>query len=77
LVFDFLARIGYKRYNTTIQGDVTMQKWICIGCDYIYDPAVGDADSGIVPGTPFEDIPEEWTCPQCGLMKDMFEPYEE
>jgi rubredoxin len=51
-----------------------MQKWACMGCDYIYDPELGDPDSGIAPGTPFEAIPEEWTCPECGLTKDMFEP---
>ena len=53
-----------------------MQKWACLGCDYIYDPALGDPDSGVAPGTPFEDIPDEWSCPECGLTKDMFEPYE-
>ena len=53
-----------------------MQKWVCMGCDYIYDPALGDPNSGIEPGTAFEDIPDEWSCPDCGLTKDMFEPYE-
>ena len=53
-----------------------MQKWVCLGCDYIYDPVLGDPDSGVAPGTPFENIPEEWSCPECGLTKDMFEPYE-
>ena len=50
-----------------------MQKWRCTICQYIYDPAVGDSDSGIAPGTAFEDIPDDWFCPLCGAGKDMFE----
>jgi len=50
-----------------------MQKWRCTICQYIYDPAVGDPDSGIAPGTSFEDIPDDWYCPLCGAGKDMFE----
>lgn len=55
----------------------TMQKWICTACNYIYDPAIGDEDGGIEPGTAFEDIPEDWVCPDCGVGKDFFEPYED
>ena len=55
----------------------TMQKYVCSVCRYVYDPAVGDPDSGIAPGTPFEDIPEDWVCPICQVSKDMFEPLEE
>ncbi len=54
-----------------------MQKYQCPACDYIYDPALGDPDSGIAPGTAFEDIPDDWVCPDCGLAKADFEPYEE
>ncbi len=54
-----------------------MQRYICPGCDYIYDPEKGDPDSGIEPGTAFEDIPDDWVCPDCGLSKDMFEPMNE
>ena len=50
-----------------------MQKWRCIICDYIYDPAEGDPGNGVAPGTPFEEIPEEWVCPICGVGKDQFE----
>ena len=50
-----------------------MDKYVCSACGYIYDPEIGDADSGIAPGTAFEDIPEDWTCPVCGLGKDAFE----
>jgi len=54
-----------------------MQKYICTACDYIYDPALGDEDSGIKPGTAFEDLPDDWECPDCGVNKEDFEPYEE
>ncbi len=52
----------------------TTTKWRCIICGYIYDPAAGDPDSGIAPGTAFDDIPEEWVCPECGATKADFEP---
>ena len=45
--------------------------------EWIYDPAVGDPDGGIAAGTAFEDIPEDWVCPLCGVGKDQFEPVEE
>ena len=54
-----------------------MQKYICTVCDYIYDPKVGDEDGGIEPGTAFEDIPNDWSCPDCGVNKDDFIPLEE
>jgi rubrerythrin len=50
-------------------------QWICKVCSMIYDPAVGDPDSGIAPGTPFEAIPDDWECPICGVRKASFEPY--
>ena len=49
-----------------------MKKFECEPCGYIYDPAVGDPDGGIAPGTAFEDIPDDWVCPICGLGKDVF-----
>ncbi len=49
-----------------------MTKYVCDVCDYIYDPEVGDPDNGIEPGTPFEDIPDDWTCPDCGVDKTAF-----
>ena len=51
-----------------------MKKYECTVCGYIYDPALGDSDGGIAPGTAFEDLPEDWVCPECGVEKDMFEP---
>lgn len=50
-----------------------MEKWECMSCGYIYDPAVGDPVGGIAPGTSFEDLPDDWVCPDCGASKDMFE----
>ncbi len=50
-----------------------MAKYVCQACFYEYDPAVGDPDGGIAPGTAFEDIPEDWVCPVCGMDKSVFE----
>ncbi len=50
-----------------------MEKWVCVVCGYVYDEEAGDPDSGIAPGTKFEDIPEDWVCPLCGVGKDQFE----
>lgn len=54
-----------------------MQKYRCVPCDYIYDPALGDPDSGITPGTAFEDLPDGWVCPWCSVGKEDFVPVEE
>ena len=48
------------------------QKYRCEVCDWIYDPAVGDPDGGIAPGTPFEELPDSWVCPVCGVGKEDF-----
>jgi len=50
-----------------------MNRSICTICQYVYDPALGDPDHGIAPGTPFESLPDDWTCPLCGAGKDVFE----
>ena len=49
-----------------------MERWVCDVCAWVYDPAEGDVDGGIAPGTKFEDIPEDWVCPVCGVSKDQF-----
>ena len=51
------------------------QKYICTDCDWIYDPEVGDRENDIAPGTSFENLPDDWTCPDCGASKDAFEVY--
>jgi len=50
-----------------------MEKYICVNCGYVYDPAVGDPAAGIPPGTPFEELPEDWVCPVCYVGKDQFD----
>ena len=52
-----------------------MDKYLCV-CGWVYDPELGDPDGGIAPGTPFEDIPDDWVCPVCLLGKDAFPPCE-
>lgn len=50
-----------------------MDKYVCTICGYIYDPAQGDPDNDVPPGTAWEDVPEDWVCPICGAGKDDFE----
>ena len=50
-----------------------MKKYVCGPCGYVYDPAVGDPDSGIAAGTPFEALLDDWVCPLCGAAKSDFE----
>lgn len=50
-----------------------MKKHVCKVCGYEYDPAQGDPDNGIAPGTPFDKIPDSWSCPICGASKAVFE----
>ena len=53
-----------------------MDKYVCTVCGYVYDPEKGDPDGGIAPGTKFEDIPDEWVCPVCGVGKNDFKKEE-
>lgn len=53
-----------------------MAKWECTICGMVYDEAKGDPDHGIAPGTRWEDIPADWTCPDCGATKETFEKIE-
>ena len=62
-----------KRTKIILKRRIQMAKYQCGPCGYTYDPAVGDPDSGIAPGTAFEDLPDDWCCPICGVTKDMFE----
>lgn len=65
-----------KKINN-IKNYKIMKKYRCTVCDWIYDPEVGDPDGGIAPGTAFEDIPDDWSCPLCGVTKEDFELVEE
>jgi rubredoxin len=49
-----------------------MQKWVCDACGWVYDPAAGDPEGDVAPGTAFEDIPDDWVCPECGADKSQF-----
>lgn len=51
-----------------------MQHWRCTICQYEYDPAAGDPENGVPPGTPFEELPDGWVCPVCGAGQELFEP---
>lgn len=50
-----------------------MKKYVCKICGYVYDPTAGDPDGKIASGTAFEDLPDDWTCPLCGVGKEDFE----
>ena len=54
-------------------GDTPFRKFMCVVCGLIYDEAEGWVDDGIAPGTRWEDVPETWTCPDCGVTKSDFE----
>jgi rubredoxin len=51
-----------------------MTKYECTVCGYVYDPALGDPDHDIAPGTAFEQLPDDWGCPDCSAEKEVFEP---
>ena len=53
-----------------------MKKYKCVVCGYIYDPAEGEPASGIEPGVPFDDLPDDYLCPVCGAGKSEFEEYD-
>ena len=58
------------------KGDKKMTRYVCSICSYVYDPELGDPDAGIEPGTIFEDLPDDWVCPECGAIKEQFEKEE-
>lgn len=62
--------------SQAIRGVNVMRKWQCLVCGFIYDEAQGLPDEGIAPGTAWEDIPDEWQCPECGVSKSDFEMVE-
>ena len=66
------GHVGLKTSELSSPYGFPMDKYVC-PCGYEYDPAVGDPDGGIAPGTAFEDIPDDWVCPVCGIGKDAFD----
>lgn len=65
------------KLDLILEEDIDMQKYVCDVCGYVYDPAVGNPDNGIEPGTAFEDLPDDWACPLCDVGKDMFSETDE
>jgi len=57
--------------------NANMRKFICPVCGYLYDPALGDPAHDVAPGTPFDELPEGWSCPGCAIAKAAFDPYED
>ena len=64
------------KYYSYLRRYQTMKKYVCDVCGYIYDEAAGDPDNGIEPGTKWEDVPEDFVCPLCGVGKDQFSEVE-
>ena len=63
---------SYICKTTLTLNKTTMQKYVCDMCGWEYDPAVGYPEAGIAPGTPWEDVPDSFECPICGVTKDQF-----
>jgi len=55
-------------------GSIPLERQRCLGCGYVYDPAAGDPASEVPPATMFQDLPDDWSCPDCGASKQDFEP---
>ena len=70
---DWKESVLSQAHSDEMIGERKMKKWKCSICSYIYDPAKGDPDNGVKPGTAFEEISEDWVCPVCGAGKDVFE----
>jgi rubredoxin len=67
-------RLPFSNRREPITSTGSMNKrYRCIVCNHVYDPAEGDPDNGIKPGTPFEALPSDWSCPDCGATKEDFE----
>jgi len=66
-----------KQVNEIKQKESKMSKYECTVCGYVYDPAEGDPENGIKAGTAFEDLPDDWVCPECGVGKEDFEKLED
>lgn len=76
---DYRAQSGFCNRIFLVEGlllqrRAEMERYVCTICGYVYDPAAGDLENGIDPGTPFSGLPENWVCPICGAGKDVFEP---
>jgi len=68
-----LAGVDLVKCDFTPTPRARMKKYMCLICGHIYDEAFGDPDTGIAPGTKWEDVPPNWTCPDCGARKEDYE----
>ena len=75
VLFDLciIFAIEKNRNSLTNKNIKIMDKYVCTPCGWEYDPAIGDPENGIEPGTAFESLPDDWTCPLCGAGKEDFE----
>jgi rubredoxin len=71
-----VSSIRFLRSAMTTESQVQFKTWMCLICGWVYDEAAGLPDEGIAPGTRWEDVPMNWTCPECGARKDDFEMVE-
>ena len=67
--FDVYNNASFKQWEM----QMAYKKWVCNVCGYVYDEELGDPDHGIAPGTAWEDVPEDWECPECNAPKSDFE----
>jgi rubredoxin len=68
-----LDELGRIRFYSNAKAYALMKKYMCLICGHIYDEALGDPDTGVAPGTKWEDVPPNWTCPDCGARKEDYE----
>jgi rubredoxin len=65
-------RAKRRRETSATSSGGFMDKYVCNVCGYVYDPAEGDPENGVSPGTSFDDVPDDWLCPVCGAPKSEF-----
>ena len=70
------GRVTIYKFTPPGNNEIPMKKYMCLICGWIYDEATGAPDEGIAPGTRWEDVPPNWTCPECGARKEDFEMIE-
>ena len=71
-----VSSLASAAMNASAETAATYRKFMCVVCGFIYDEEAGLPEEGIEPGTRWEDIPDTWTCPDCGVTKDDFEMIE-
>lgn len=69
-------RIAESLFIENLLEDEQVKKWQCMVCGFVYDEEQGLPEEGIAPGTPWQDIPDDWMCPDCGVGKEDFEMVE-